>query len=142
MNQQEMRNQVRDKVMAIIVEALTTEYGEENIPRTSANTIAVPEILNDGNECFAKITISIPTGSRDGTAYDAFEEAKEYEYEVEQKAEKKRAKEAEALRKKEEQAKRKAEAKAKKALKKMLKTASEVEEIESNDDDVIECSEE
>lgn len=131
MSQQEMRNQVRDKVMTIIVEALAKEYGAENIPRTSANTIAVPEVLSDDNECFAKITISVPTGSRDGTAYDAFEEAKAYECELEQKAEKKRAKEAETARKKEEQVKRKAEAKAKKALKKMLKTASEVEEIES-----------
>lgn len=126
-----MRNQVRDKVMTIIVEALAKEYGAENIPRTSANTIAVPEVLSDDNECFAKITISVPTGSRDGTAYDAFEEAKAYECELEQKAKKKRAKEAETARKKEEQVKRKAEAKAKKALKKMLKTASEVEEIES-----------
>lgn len=131
MSQQEMRNQVRDKVMTIIVEALAKEYGAENIPRTSANTIAVPEVLSDDNECFAKITISVPTGSRDGTAYDAFEEAKAYECELEQKAKKKRAKEAETARKKEEQVKRKAEAKAKKALKKMLKTASEVEEIES-----------
>lgn len=141
MNQQEMRNQVRDKVMAIIIEALAKEYGEENIPRTSANTIAVPEILSDDNECFAKITISIPTGSRDGTAYDAFEEAKAYEYDVKQKAEKKRAQEAEAKRKKEEQAKRKAEAKAKKALKKMLKTASEVEEIENSETNEAEQSE-
>lgn len=90
-----------------------TEEGEE-VMRESGNAITFPSLDAEGNECYVKVTISIPRGSRDGEAYSGHDAADNYKVHLAQVAAKKeqRAKEnAERIAKAKE---RQAAAKAKK----------------------------
>lgn len=92
----------------------------EDVVQTKSNHIAYPVVMN-GNEYWIEIAVSVPTGSRDGEAYDGYIEAEDYEMKckIKEKKEEKRkeekAKKAERDRKsreikKLEREKRKAEA--------------------------------
>ena len=91
-----------DKVMKFL-----ESLGEE-ILRTGSNEIALPVVDKDGNEKWLVITFKVPTGSRDGDAYDGYSMAEDYKMKQEEKVAK-----AEAKAKKAEKDKAKREAKAK-----------------------------
>ena len=84
-----------------------TNVGEE-VLRVGSNEIALPVVDEDGNEKWLVLTFKVPTGSRDGDAYDGYSMAEDYQM---KQAEKKAKAEAKAK----ESAKRldKARAKAK-----------------------------
>ena len=56
--------------------------------RTGSNEIAVPCLDEEGNEKFVVLTIKVPTGSRDGDAYDGYSMAEEYEMKCKAKEQK------------------------------------------------------
>ena len=84
-----------------------TNVGEE-VLRVGSNEIALPVVDDDGNEKWLVLTFKVPTGSRDGDAYDGYSMAEDYQM---KQAEKKAKAEAKAK----ESAKNKAKAKSKKA---------------------------
>lgn len=83
-----------------------TNVGEE-VLRVGSNEIALPVVDDDGNEKWLVLTFKVPTGSRDGDAYDGYSMAEDYQM---KQAEKKAKSEAKAK----ESAKNKAKAKLKK----------------------------
>lgn len=111
---------IRTKFMEAIIKVLT-EQGEE-VLRTNSNEIAIPTLDEEGNEEFLVLVFKVPTGSRDGDAYDGYSMAEDYAMKVREKAEKaekdKAKKEAKIARDKamrEQKAKAKAEREAAKA---------------------------
>ena len=67
----------------LVLQALLMKIGEE-ILDIASNAIAFPVIDKAGNEKFIKITISVPKGDRDGTPYDGYAEAADYQFKQEQ----------------------------------------------------------
>ena len=81
-----------------IVSGLFTDMGED-VLRVGSNEIAIPCLDEEDNEKYIVLTVKVPTGSRDGDAYDGYSMAEDWEIKCKNK---------------EETAKKKAEAKAKK----------------------------
>ena len=79
----------------------------EEVLRVGSNELALPVVDEEGNEKWLVLTFKVPTGSRDGDAYDGYSMAEDYQM---KQAEKKAKAEAKAK----ETAKNKAKAKAKK----------------------------
>ena len=59
------------------LEEVIQRRGDETL-RTASNEIAVPVVDGEGGEHFIVLTIKIPTGSRDGDAYDGYAVAEDY----------------------------------------------------------------
>ena len=83
-----------------------TNVGEE-VLRVGSNEIALPVVDDDGNEKWLVLIFKVPTGSRDGDAYDGYSMAEDYQM-------KQTEKKAKAEAKAKETAKNKAKAEAKK----------------------------
>ena len=79
---------------------------KDDVLVVGANELAVPVVDADGNEKWVVLTVKVPTGSRDGDAYDGYAMAEDYRMRQADKA----AKQAERERK---TAERKAKASAK-----------------------------
>lgn len=77
---------IRNRFMTAITELLVGQ-GEE-VLRTNSNEIAIPTLDEDGNEEFLVLVFKVPTGSRDGEAYDGYSMAEDYEIKSKEKAEK------------------------------------------------------
>lgn len=80
----------------------------EEVLRVGSNELALPVVDDEGNEKWLVLTFKVPTGSRDGDAYDGYSMAEDYQM---KQAEKKAKAEAKAK----ESAKNKAKSKSKKA---------------------------
>lgn len=92
----------------------------EEVLVTGSNEIALPCVDSEGNDEFIVITFKVPTGSRDGDAYDGYSMAEDFKIKSAEKAEKakiaaeKKAKKiAQDQKMREEKAKAKAEHSAK-----------------------------
>lgn len=107
------KNVVKNELLEIVVKALE-DAGYDVCGKTKENVIALPICIGD-EEGYATITVSIPTGSRDGEAYDGYEEAANYKFQLEEKAKKAAEKEAEKARKIARDEKRRASVAEKKA---------------------------
>ena len=75
-------------------EAMKMFASTEDVMRTNSGEFAFPTVDEEGNDQWVVITVKIPTGSRDGDAYDGYSMAEEYAMKTAEKAEK--AKEAAA----------------------------------------------
>ena len=84
-----------------------TNAGEE-VLRVGSIEIAIPVVDEDGNEKWLVLTFKVPTGSRDGEAYDGYSMKQDYEMKLQEKAEKVKAKAEKAAK---DKAKREAKAK-------------------------------
>jgi hypothetical protein len=88
----------------------------EDVLVVGSNEIAIPVVDGEGEEQYIVFKVQVPTGSRDGDAYDGYAMAEDYKMKCEAKAEK-AAKAAEEKAKKiardEAMRRQKAEAKAK-----------------------------
>lgn len=96
-----------------LVEALAS-LGEE-VLRVGSNEIAIPVVDAEGEDNFVTFTVKVPTGSRDGDAYDGYSMAQDYAMRQEEKkakAEKAAADKARKIARDEKMRKQKAEAKA------------------------------
>lgn len=103
---------LRARYMEKIKSVLEAE-GEE-VLRTNSNEFSVPCVDDEGNDEFLVLVFKIPTGSRDGEAYDGYGMAQDYEMHQAEKAEK--AEKAKAEKEKKiarDKAQREAKAKAK-----------------------------
>ena len=101
------------------VSKFLADAGEEVLV-TGSNEIALPCVDSEGNDEFIVITFKVPTGSRDGDAYDGYSMAEDFKMKSAEKAEKakiaaeKKAKKiAQDQKMREERAKAKAEHSAK-----------------------------
>ena len=103
-----LNEEIKTRFLEGVSEHLTN-VGEE-VLRVGSNEIALPVVDEDGNEKWLVLTFKVPTGSRDGDAYDGYSMAEDYQM-------KQAAKEAKAEAKAKETAKNKAKAEAKKKSK-------------------------
>jgi len=114
MTKKALHEALRKRYMTL-VQDLMTDKGEE-VLITGSNEIALPCVDDEGNDEFIVITFKVPTGSRDGDAYDGYAMAEDFQMKQTEKAEKAKAN-AEAKAKKiardEKMRQQKAEAKAK-----------------------------
>ena len=88
-SQKALNEKIRSKYMALIKESL--EQLEEDILLTASNEFAIPCVDEAGNDSFITIKFSVPTGSRDGEAYDGYAVAEEYTAKLAEKEEKAKA---------------------------------------------------
>ena len=86
-----------------------TNVGEE-VLRVGSNEIALPVVDEAGNEKWLVLTFKVPTGSRDGDAYDGYSMAEDYQMKLAEKEAKAKAKAEKAEK---DKAKREAKAKEK-----------------------------
>lgn len=106
-------NKIKEKYLEMFSAFLAEK---EEILRTASNEIAFPIVDSEGNEKFLVVKFTIPSGSRDGEAYDGYAVAEEYSRKLAEKAanaakdaEKKKAKIAKDKANREKLAKSKAE---------------------------------
>lgn len=117
-SKKQLHEEIRTKFMKTVVDFLV-EQGEE-VLQTGSQEIAIPCVDSEGNDEYMVVTFKVPTGSRDGEAYDGYSMAEEYAIKVRQQAEKAEKAKAEKARKaekdkamREQKAKAKAEREAK-----------------------------
>jgi hypothetical protein len=72
----QLHEELRNKYLTMIAELLAN--AEEEILWTGSNEIALPTLDSEGNDEYVVITVKVPTGSRDGDAYDGYAMAEEY----------------------------------------------------------------
>ena len=116
------KKSLHDALRAKYIERVSkflADAGEEVLV-TGSNEIALPCVDSEGNDEFIVITFKVPTGSRDGDAYDGYSMAEDFKMKSAEKAEKakiaaeKKAKKiAQDQKMREERAKAKAEHSAK-----------------------------
>lgn len=81
----QLHEELRADYLAKLVEYLA-EKGEE-VLQTGSQEVAIPCVDSEGNDEYIVITIKVPTGSRDGEAYDGYAVAEEYRLRVEKQRE-------------------------------------------------------
>lgn len=102
-----LNDSLRNRYLEIVSQLLAETNGDE-ILVTKSNEIALPCVDSEGNDKFVVITFKVPTGSRDGDAYDGYAEAESYKLHVAEMAEKAKASAAKKAAKKEADEKRRA----------------------------------
>lgn len=85
-SKKQLHETLRNKYLIALIEWLT-EKGEE-VLRTGSNEVAIPCVDEEGNDEYMVITLKVPTGSRDGDAYDGYSMAEDYAIRVRTQAEK------------------------------------------------------
>ena len=110
MSMAKTQKSLNDELRALWVQRVNDCLSQEDeVLVVGANELAVPVVDADGNEKWIVLTVKVPTGSRDGDAYDGYAMAEDYRMRLADKA----AKAAERERKTaERQAKTKAKTKA------------------------------
>ena len=103
-----LNDEIKVRFLDGVAEHLTN-VGEE-VLRVGSNEIALPVVDEDGNEKWLVLTFKVPTGSRDGDAYDGYSMAEDYAMKQVEKAEKAKVKAEKAEK---DKAKREAKAKEK-----------------------------
>ena len=73
--QKVLNDEIKVRFLDGVAEHLTN-VGEE-VLRTGSNEIALPVLDEDGNEKWLVLTFKVPTGSRDGDAYDGYSMAED-----------------------------------------------------------------
>lgn len=96
MSKASMETAIRNTMLENIMKMIDAEYATDALP-VSASEIAVPVVDEEGNEKFALIKVSIPRGTRNGDGgyipYDGYAAAEDYKFDLEDKADKARARE-------------------------------------------------
>ena len=85
------RKSLRDALRAKYVEIVKKAIGDlgEEILTTGTNEFCFPCVDEEGNDEFVVVTVKVPTGSRDGDAYDGYGLAQEFEMKEKEKTERK-----------------------------------------------------
>lgn len=106
------RKQLDEEIKVRFLEGVTEHLSNagEEVLRVGSNELALPVVDSEGEERWLVLTFKVPTGSRDGEAYDGYSMKQDYEMKLQEKAEKQAAKDAKAAK---DKAKREAAAKAK-----------------------------
>ena len=111
----QLYNEVRDKMAAMIVSALSN--GDYELIQVTDAKWSIPYVDAELNEGWAQITISQRKGSRDGDLYDGYTEGKVYEKKKAENARKAQEAERKSAERKAEMERKKAEREAAKAAK-------------------------
>ena len=77
----------------------------EEVLQTASNEFAIPVVDTEGGEHFIVVTVKVPTGSRDGEAYDGYAVAQDYTMKCEERKAKAAEKERKAAERKAKSAK-------------------------------------
>ena len=88
-SKKQLHEALRRKYMEA-VKAFLEQNGDE-VLTTNSNEFALPCVDEEGNDEFLVLTFKVPTGSRDGEAYDGYGEAESYAMKATEKAEKAKA---------------------------------------------------
>ena len=128
MNKAELENALRSEILEVCRQALSEHFDLDPVKQiwnVSAGEITLPLCDAEGNEKWPVLKVSTPRGKRDGNGgyipYDGEAAAKEYAFDLKEKA----AKKAKAEEKKAAAIAKKAEAK---AVKKAIKNLTEAVE--------------
>lgn len=97
-NIKQLREAIKAEWLDFLTEAVQRK-GDETL-QTASNEFAIPVVDSDGGEHYVVITIKIPTGSRDGEAYDGYAAAEDYTMKCNTKAAKAAEKERKAAERK------------------------------------------
>ena len=81
-----LHEEIRNKFIKLITDFLVEQ--NEEVLTVGSNEIAVPCLDSEGNDEYMVITFKVPTGSRDGDAYDGYAMAEDYAKNQRDKAEK------------------------------------------------------
>ena len=73
--QKSLNDAIRTSYLRKVCECLEEE---DEVLVVGANELAVPVVDADGNEKWVVVTVKVPTGSRDGDAYDGYAMAEDY----------------------------------------------------------------
>lgn len=111
------------KVYMEKIKAFLESEGEEVLV-TAGGELCFPVVDSEGNDKWIQLPFKVPSGSRDGDAFDGYALAEEYQMAQKEKA----AKKAEADRKKAEKAKKDAAAREAKKAEKAAKEAEKAKE--------------
>lgn len=109
------RKQLDEEIKVRFLEGVSEhlENAGEEVLRVGSNEIALPVVDSNGEERWLVVTFKVPTGSRDGDAYDGYSMKEDYEMKLAEKAAKAEAKAAKAEKDKAKREAKKAEAEAK-----------------------------
>ena len=109
------RKQLDEEIKVRFLEGVSEhlENAGEEVLRVGSNELALPVVDADGNERWLVVTFKVPTGSREGDAYDGYSMKEDYEMKLAEKAAKAEAKAAKAEKDKAKREAKKAEAEAK-----------------------------
>ena len=109
------RKQLDEEIKVRFLEGVSEhlENAGEEVLRVGSNELALPVVDADGNERWLVLTFKVPTGSREGDAYDGYSMKEDYEMKLAEKAAKAEAKAAKAEKDKAKREAKKAEAEAK-----------------------------
>lgn len=109
------RKQLDEEIKVRFLEGVSEhlENAGEEVLRVGSNEIALPVVDTNGEERWLVVTFKVPTGSRDGDAYDGYSMKEDYEMKLADKAAKAEAKAAKAEKDKAKREAKKAEAEAK-----------------------------
>ena len=83
--QKSLNDELRAVYLARVSECLSQE---DEVLVVGANELAVPVVDAEGNEKWIVLTVKVPSGSRDGDAYDGYAMAEDYSLRQKTKAEK------------------------------------------------------
>ena len=108
------RKQLDEEIKVRFLEGVSEhlENVGEEVLRVGSNELALPVVDSNGEERWLVVTFKVPTGSRDGDAYDGYSMKEDYEMKLAEKAAKAEAKAAKAEKDKAKREAKKAEAKA------------------------------
>lgn len=106
------RKQLDEEIKVRFLEGVSEhlENTGEEVLRVGSNEIALPVVDTNGEERWLVVTFKVPTGSRDGDAYDGYSMKEDYEMKLADKAAKAEAKAAKAEKDKAKREAKKAEA--------------------------------
>ena len=83
---------LNDELRNKYLEVLKTFFGEsgEEVLITGTNEICLPCVDSEQNDKFIQIVVKVPTGSRDGDAFDGYSLAEDFQIKQNLKAQKKK----------------------------------------------------
>lgn len=85
MTTKSLNDTLRAHYMEMVLNALSTT---DEVLTTNSNEFAIPCVDEDGNDKYVVLKFSVPTGSRDGDAYDGYAAAEDYKLKVAERAQK------------------------------------------------------
>ena len=98
---------LNDELRALWVQRVNDCLSQEDeVVMAESNELAIPVVDTEGNEKWVVITVKVPTGGRDGDAYDGYAKAEDYRMRQANKAAKAAEKERKAAADKAKRAKK------------------------------------
>ena len=82
------RKQLDEEIKVRFLEGVSEhlENAGEEVLRVGSNELALPVVDSNGEERWLVVTFKVPTGSREGDAYDGYSMKEDYEMKLAEKA--------------------------------------------------------